>query len=313
MERREFLRRAGLSAAGVALATVTDVGWLSGTGRATVGHDQFGASVQLLAGQSHQDAVLHLEDLAQRELSVVHSRFGWTGHLVSSYSEWVANRGQVPILSWFTRSSGVDITWASIAGGLHDDRIRQEALDVKAAGWPCYFCFHKEPENEPSLGNSTDWKAAHDRVYQIFQEVGTPNVTFVACFMAPTFKGSFGGINSWLPPRYDVLGVDGYNRNIGGNWRSFAKILTPAHDTAVSLGRSLFVIEHGCVEGAPGAKGQWFGDETIVLQGWPEVVGVSYNHEAGHTGIDSGKEYWVDTTVTALAGYQAMAKATLFN
>lgn len=316
MERREFLRKAAVGTAGLALAGVAESSFLARTSWADVASagsgDTFGASVQTIGSQSTKDALLALENLAGRSFATVHNRMPWQTSLVNNYSTFIAERGQVPILSWFTRGK-VDIGWADIANGLQDDRIIAEATKLKAAGWPAYFCFHKEPENEPWLGNAAQWRAAHQRVWSIFQDVGVTNATFVACFMAPTFKGSFGGINAWLPDNYDVIGVDGYNRNISGNWRTFQKIFTPAHDVATAAGRKLFVIEFGCVEGASGQKAQWFADAQTILQGWPEVIGTSYNHETGHTGNDANKNYRVDTSTSSISAFRAMGNSAFFN
>ena len=315
MDRRDFMKKAAVTSAGVAIATVADTSLFSAPAFADMGGAAgatFGASVQPLGSQSTTDALLALENLTQRKFTTVHNRMPWETSLVNRYSEFIAARGQIPILSWFTRGR-TDVKWSSIAAGAQDVRIRSEAQKLKAAGWPAYFCFHKEPENEPWLGNVTEWKAAHEHVWQIFQDVGVTNVSFVACMMAPTFKGSFGGIRAWLPPHYDVLGVDGYNRNLRGNWRTFETILTPAHEVATALSMPLFVIEHGCVEGAAGRKQQWFDDADAVIRTWPEVMGISYNHETGHTGIDSSMNYRVDTSASATAGFRTMGATQFFN
>ncbi len=145
-------------------------------------------------------------------------------------------------------------------------------------------------------------------MWSIFQEVGVTNVRFVACFMAPTFSGSFGGVEAWLPDNYDVIGVDGYNRNIGGNWRTFERIFTPAHQAATALGRPLFVIEHGCVEGKAGQKAQWLLDAQALLQGWPEVIGVSYNNEGS-----GARNYRIDTSASSRDAFAAVATSAFFN
>ena len=168
-----------MTTAGVALATVTETTLFSRrrspTWAARPGAT-FGASVQPLGSQSTTDALLQLEDLAQRKFTTVHNRMPWETSLVNKYSEFIADRGQVPILSWFTRGRS-DVKWSAIAAGAQDARIRSRGPELKAAGWPAYFCFHKEPENEPWLGNATEWKAAHERVWQIFQDVGVTNAT----------------------------------------------------------------------------------------------------------------------------------------
>jgi hypothetical protein len=317
MDRRGFLKTAGLTTAGVALAGLTEGSLLAPSSWADIAKsgsgDTFGASIQTVQGQSVKQGLLALEALAGRKFATVHQRMPWQTHLVNSYSNFIAHRGQVPILSWFTRGHGGNVPWADIAAGLQDDRIIAEATALKSAGWPAYFCFHKEPENEPSLGNASDWKAAHERVFQIFESVGVRNATIIACFMAPTFDGGNGGLNAWLPLHFDALGADGYNRNLNGNWRSFRKIFSPAHKAAKARGRRWFVVEHGCVEGAAGQKGQWFTDAIAVAKSWPELIATSYNHEAGHSGIDAAMNYRVDTSRSSIEGFKAMGAAPFFN
>jgi hypothetical protein len=149
-------------------------------------------------------------------------------------------------------------------------------------------------------------------VYELFQQEGATNVTFVACLMASTFKGSFGGPDAWLPPRYDVIGVDGYNRNVGGNWRSFESIFRPALQVARDRSKQLYVIESGCVEGGPGRKGDWLREAAVTADAWPELIGISYNHEAGGSNNDVGMNYRVDTSDLAIQGFRDMATHPAF-
>jgi hypothetical protein len=315
MDRRDFMKRAAVTSAGVALATAAETALFSRPAFADMGGGPgatFGASVQPVGSQSTTDALLELEHLMQRPFTTVHNRFPWEGSLVNRYSEFIAGRGQIPILSWFTRGR-TEVKWSAIAAGQQDARIISEAEKLKAAGWPAYFCFHKEPENEPWLGSAAEWRAAHERMWQIFQDVGVTNATFVPCMMAVTFRGMFGGIRAWLPDHYDILGVDGYNRNVKGNWRTFERIFTPAHELATALAVPMFVIEFGCIEGAPGQKGQWFSDADAVVRSWPEVVGLSYNHEIGHTGNDANMNYRVDTSPSAISSFRTMGASGFFN
>ena len=115
-----------------------------------------------------------------------------------------------------------------------------------------------------------------------------------------------------MPPRYDVLGVDGYNRN---SWRQVATVLghLPTRVREGGFSRQvLYVIEHGCVEGAAGAKADWFTEAGATIAGWPTLLGVSYNHEGGTQGNDIGRSYRVDTSTSAIAGFRAMGSQGRF-
>ncbi len=309
MERRKFLRHAAWTAAGAALApgAIGQIGQIVG-GRASAATARagWGICAQEYAGKSREQLVQYLEGLAGRRFTTVHNRMGWPVSLVNRYSRWIVSTGHTPILTWQTHSSSINVRWASVAAGDHDDRIRSEAAKVAALDRDVYFCFHHEPENDQTLGTPEDWRRAYDRVYELFNEEGATRVRHVACLMASTFKGLYGGEGAWLPPRYDVLGVDGYNRNSGGKWRSFSEIFRPAYAKAVSAGKPMYVIEHGCVEGAAGAKEDWFTEAAATVEGWPDLLGVSYNHEGGTRENDVGRSYRVDTSQSSIAGFRAM-------
>lgn len=310
MERRDFLRRAALAAAGTTFApgAWAQIGQIVG-GRALAapGPAGFGICAQAYAGKTREQLVQYLEGLAERSFTTVHNRMGWPVSLVNRYSRWIVSTGHTPILTWQTHSSTVNVRWAAIAAGDHDDRIRSEATKVAALDRDVYFCFHHEPENDQTLGTPEDWRRAYDRVYELFNEEGATRVRHVACLMASTFKGLYGGERAWLPPRYDVLGVDGYNRNSGGTWRSFSDIFRPAYEKSLALGKPMYVIEHGCVEGAPGAKARWFADAGATAASWPNLVGVSYNHEGG-----GDRNYRVDTSTSSVDGFRDMGSIDKF-
>ena len=304
MDRRNFLKAAAFTTAGaVAGPTLLERAgsMLASPAFAASGGTLFGASAQEYGGKSREQLIQYLEGLAGGSFDTVQNRFGWTTSLVNSYSKWIVQTGHTPILSWSTHGGG-DVPWAEIAKGAHDARILAEAAKIAAEGWRAYLIFHKEPEDEPNLGSAADYRNAHDRVYGIFREAGATNVSFVANLMAATYKGRNGGASTWLPPRFDVVGVDGYNRNKSGAWRSFDSIFQPALEVARDRSKPLYVIESGCVEGTPGRKGDWFREAAATAATWPELIGISYNHESG-TG-----NYRVDTSPTAIAGFHDLAQ-----
>lgn len=316
MDRRDFLKAAAFTTAGAVVGPPLlqrASSMFASPALAATGGTLFGCSAQEYSGKSREQLITYLEGLAGTPFDTVHNRFPWQVSLVNSYSKWIVETGHTPILSWFTRGSGGGVSWRSIANGNQDARIRSEAKAIAATGWQASFCFHKEPENEPELGNAGDWKAAHDRVYELFQQEGATNVSFVACFMASTFKGGYGGAEAWLPPRYDVLGVDGYNRNLGGNWRTFESIFTPALKLARNRSKQLYVIESGCVEGGAARKGDWMREAAATIDSWPELIGISYNHEAGHSSNDAGMNYRLDTSDQTIQGFRDMLQHHAFS
>ncbi len=316
MDRRDFLKTSaaylGVGAAMSGLSLATRLPFI-GTSSALAGGGgvMYGALAQPTLGQSRPNSILDLEAKIGRRLDVVHHRFPWSGHLVNPFTEWLANNDRKPTITWFTRlrggPTGPAIKWADIAAGLYDARLQQEAADVKAAGWPAYFAWHKEPERE-AAGNNVDYKAAYDHVHDVFDTVGVTNLTWLVTLTSATYRGLNGGPDAWLPSRFDVLGVDGYNRYTAAHapWRSFETIVTPARTFAVSRGMRLFINETGSVEGDPGQKARWFDDMGAVLKTWPEVIGFSYDHE-----LTSGN-YYVDTSVSSLQSFRAIGQDPYF-
>jgi hypothetical protein len=316
MDRRQFLKTSaayvgvGAAMSGMSLATrLPFIG--TSNALATGGGVMYGGLAQPRSGQSHTQALLDLEGKVGRPFDLVHHRFSWKGSIVNPFTEWLSNNGRTPTISCFTRLSGgptgPSIKWADIAAGAYDARLQQEAADVRAAGWPAYFAWHKEPENE-TAGNNVDYKAAYDHVHDVFDAAGVTNLTWLVTLTAATYRGKNGGPAAWLPSRFDILGVDGYNRYTAARapWKSFETILTPARDFAVATGKQLLVNETGSVEGSPGAKAQWFDDMGAVLKTWPEVIGFSYDHES------SSGVYYVDTSPSSLQSFSALGQDPYF-
>lgn len=304
VDRRGFLRAAALTTLGAFTVPITGHPAAAGRSSRLVAGEvhpaiSFGISAQRRGTESQIEAVLRMEATAGRTFDTVMQRMPWARSPVNAFSRWIGGSGRIPLLAWFSRNP--DVPWNQIAAGAYDDRIRTEARRIRDAGWPCYFSFHKEPEDEPQLGDAGSFRAAHERVWQLFQLEGVTNAVFAPVLMAPTFAGGHGGADAWLPDHYDLLGVDGYNRNINGKWRSPEMIFRPAREHAIRLGRPLMIVESGCVEGASGQKGQWFLDAAAAFASWPEVVYFSYNDEMGD------RNYRVDTSAGSIEGYRRMA------
>jgi hypothetical protein len=308
IDRREFLTevlKKSALAGGVLLGlSATD---LVGVAPASaLGTADWGALCLPGDGQSSQEAaVAALEKKVGRLFDTTHYRMPWTTPLVNSFTSWSAKTGHPKqILSWFARTKSGLVSWKGIAAGNYDSWITTQAKNLKSSGFSGFFCFHKEPENE---GTPTDWKAAYTHVKKIFDSVGVTGFKWVVGLCASTYSNGTAG--DWLPGQYDVLGVDGYNRNLCGSsngWRSFTTIFQAARNFASSQGKPLYVIECGCVEGAPGAKATWIANAAAQIESWPEIIGFSYNHES------TDCTYWADSTTSALNAFTTMGSQVYF-
>jgi len=303
MQRRSFLKKSALAGAATAGLSWSALAELSSAAAATPATScQWGALS--LRGPTQQSAIDQLERQIGRRLDTTHYRMPWTSSLNNKFTSWSAGTGHTQILSWFARTKTGPVSWKAIAGGKHDAWITTQARTLKATGWQGYFCFHKEPEDD---GSPTDWKAAYNRVHQIFDNVGVTGFQWVVALMASTYQA--GRADQWMPSKYDLLGVDGYNRYRchGKPWKSFSDVFVASRSYAQAKGKNLYVVESGCVEGEPGRKAQWFTDARATIRLWPEIVGFSYNNE------DTDCTYWVDSSSASLAGFRAMGQDAYFN
>lgn len=303
LERRAFLKKsalAGAATAGLSWAALAEMAPATAATAAT--SCQWGALS--LRGTSQQTAIDQLERQVGRKFDTTHYRMPWTSDLNNKFTSWSAGTGHTQILSWFARTKRGAVSWRGIANGSQDAWITTQARNLRATGWQGYLCFHKEPEDE---GNATDWKAAYNRVHQIFDNVGVTGFKWIVCLMASTYQS--GSADQWMPARYDLLGVDGYNRYRCRNrpWKSFSDVFIASRNYAQAKGQNLYVVEAGCVEGEPGRKAQWFTEARATIKMWPEIVGFSYNNE------DTDCTYYVDSTSSSLAGFKAMGQDAYFN
>jgi hypothetical protein len=304
IDRREFLKRgavAGTAAAGLGVWALegADQPAFAGVG----GKVKWGALCLPQKSDAQEEAVRNLQFKVGRKFDTTHYRMPWQTPLVNNFTRWSASSGHSQILSWFARDKGGLVSWRGIAQGDQDAWITKQARSLKAANWHGYFCFHKEPEDE---GSPEDWKAAYHRVHQIFNNVGVRNFRWVVCLMASTYLAGEAG--QWLPYEYGLLGVDGYNRYScrHKSWRSFERIFSPAHTFAVRKKKHLYVIESGCVEAEPGRKATWIAGARAQLKRWPNIVGVSYNHES------TDCTYYVTSSASALSAFRAMGHDRYF-
>ncbi|MBA3690960.1 MAG: hypothetical protein H0W82_06060 [Actinobacteria bacterium] len=205
--------------------------------------------------------------------------------------------------SWYLDSSGnkVCYSWADIAAGKYDAWWSQQALNLKAWGYPVLFSFTHEPTvnsaNHPQCGTPSEYRAAYDHVWQIFQDRSVTNVTWVWTLTSATFNGANGGPTAWEPVHYDYVGVDGYNH--ASRWRSPAEIFQTAEDFARLRGKPLLVGEIGSDEmaGHPTAKADWLKQAAAMFKSYGNVKAIMW------TNTGNGGDYWLDSSSESLAAF----------
>jgi hypothetical protein len=323
VERRQFLKNTAVAGAGLAVAGLA--GWPETASANT--SCLFGAHCLPRGSEVNQrDSTLALEREIGRKLGVFRRYSYWDEPPPDDTHRWAAQGGRIPYISWhaYTRNHSV-IPWGSIANGNHDAYIRTVGKGLAGFGHPIFFNFHHEPENDPKNGSPAQFKAAFQRVRNLFDQVGAHNLRWVCTLMGNTYRGHHGGASNWLPSgaSYSYVGSDGYNRwplISPPAWRSFEEVFSAAHAKAVNLHKPLFVGEYGCIEqvtashpsGDPMAKADWFKAAGATTQRWGDVTAISYSHAFA---MFSGKKmpYWADSTTASLKAFKAVGLSAYFS
>jgi hypothetical protein len=315
VDRRDFLKTAAATGAGLAVPTLIDVSESAATPGAPC---RWGAYAATRPGESGQHAIMSLEQKIGRKLGITRHYMNWDRAIPSDLIRWSAAGGRKPYIAWeaFHRNNSV-VSWRSIANGNWDQRIRSQAARIRNWGKPAFFTFHHEPENDTRCGTPADFRAAYQRVRNIFDNMNVHNLTWVVVLMAPTYSGGNHGAAAWLPNRFDLIGVDGYNRwpclreRSKHHWTPFREIFRPAHRAAVNRHKGLFIGEFASVErnacanrhGDRQAKASWihWAGETLKL--WPECKGAVYSHTLGrYQGYNEA--FWITTSSASLSAYR---------
>jgi hypothetical protein len=327
MDRRDFLKSTAAATAGLTLEGLMgrDV---ASAGRSSIltARCRWGAFADPVAGQTDAQAYLALENKIGRKLAVTRQYLPWDADLPGAVARWSARGGRIPYISFKAlHSNGDPVRWASIASGSKDASIRAQAERMRTWGHRAYMSFHHEPEDDPSCGSPAEFRAAYAHVRRIFR-AHRVKVRWVVALMASTYDGGNRGYKPWLPPAFDLIGVDGYNRYpcIGDRaehpWQSFHALFSSAYHAAVRTNKPMLVAEAGCVEqdacghgsGDPLAKARWFTRMGETLKGWPRVQGVLYsNTTLMHRGYRM--DYRVDSSSAAIAAYRKVGLQAYFS
>lgn len=271
----------------------------------------FGASVSDDGYPSTAAALTAFERRIGRKLDAHRWYSLWDQDLTAGPVAQDVARGRTPVLSISTkRDSGPAVTWADVAAGAQDARIRALAAQVRALQAPLFLTFQHEPEYA-GYGTPAEYRAAWRRFVEVFRAEGVTNVVWT-WIVAPTpFATSpTTATAEELYPGDDVVdwvGLDAYNwfgcRGSDGpqQWRSMADSAARARAFAVAHGKRLMLAEYGSVEDPadPTRKAAWLTSAMDTFLSWPEVGAVLYFHH------DGSCPWWVDSTRESVAAFTA--------
>src|SRR5439155_2704821 len=125
----------------------------------------------------------------------------------------------------------------------YDAYLQNWVDDLQAFGYEnTYITFTHEPSadtaSQPRCGTATEYVRAYDYVYHYFRNHGI-TYPFVWWMVASSFRQHYA--HEWQPPADDfsIVAVDGYNRFIGGYWRTPEIIFQASEDYATAIGKPL--------------------------------------------------------------------------
>ena len=319
MDRREFIKRSGLTGASFAIGPIAK---LSTRGTPNIGPGQnvpqlplgpaqnclWGAFAKPMQQQNALESLLILEAKVGRKFGLHRNYQGMDSDILTEDVDWLTSRGTACYRSFhaWLGDGKTPIPWAAIAAGEWDTWIKKQASDLASWGKPMYITFHHEPEVAP-CGTPAQYKAAFIHVRSLFG--AATKLTWLATLLSPTYAGHNGGPATWLPPTllFDVLGVDGYNRYpCEGRYSSFSKKFLLAMEYAGKINKPLAIGEWGSVEqnscdhpeGDPLGKAKWIDDSVSIMKQWDSLIWVSYTHEK------SGPyTFWVDSSPSSLKSF----------
>ena len=266
-----------------------------------------GAYAKPARGQTVVEAYQELEHLGGDLTVTRHYLTDWTDPRLGGFVAWSAENGNHPYISLHTQTGSTGITWAEVASGQQDDFLENFADSIQGLGAPVWFSFHHEPENDPDAGDSSDFRAAAQRVYEVMKPICS-NCQIGVAFMRGTFGGAHGGIDSWLPdPQFmDFLGADLYDK---GGTTQLSTLAATSLAKARSLDKPLVIGESGTVEGrrTSNYKATWFRNARTFLKANEDIMMYDYSHTTSQT-----YDYHVDTTPTALAAWREITADPYF-
>ncbi|OLB73863.1 MAG: hypothetical protein AUI14_25135 [Actinobacteria bacterium 13_2_20CM_2_71_6] len=219
-------------------------------------------------------------------------------------------------------------TWARVAAGGADARIDRAARRLRTFGEPFFLLLHHEPENDvnPRAGSGTtakDFAAMYRHVIRRLRADGVTNAVTVVAYM--NYERWFAA--PWWADLYpgddvvDWIGLDTYldaqpggfhsgdfvsmvDRRVGDRFPGFYTWATTREPA-----KPLMLAEWG-VYGRAADKPQVFATVLPALARLPAIKAMVY-FDTAHD--QAGRDIRIDSSPAALAGFQQVAAATVFD
>ncbi len=271
-----------------------------------------GAFANGIGGQSDSAALADLQASDGRPLTVVDHYAPWDQTFFKvELADFAA--GRIPMISW---SPGGTTTAAAIVNGSQDAVITRAAETMKSFGHPFFLRLAYEMDQPPGspryIGTPSEFIAAWQHVYDIFQQVGATNARFVWCAIAANF--ATGKAQSFYPgSQYvDWIAADGYNwYPAKSSWATYSGGLFDAfYAWASQQGKPLMIAETGSMEDStnPGRKAAWILDAASWVQSHPAVKAWVYFSSVS----PKGYSFQLSTSASSQAAFAQVANTPYF-
>jgi hypothetical protein len=281
-------------------------------GAAAPGHAQpgvyWGAFVEPRGGLTRWQSFVQLESEVGRQFMAWRSNSGLDdSRLTGPFAQAMAARGGLYYLEVSAEVGPTCVTWKDVTAGAYDSELQQIAASIVAYGHRVDFAWNHEMQSNCATGTPAEYAASFEHVHRVFDAAGVRTVAYVFAPSATTFTQ--GAAAAYEPPRYDVVGVDGYNK--ARAWRTPSKIFSAAHTFAAARAKPLLIPEIGCQESAadPNAKAAWMTAAAQLFQSWA-VAGVIWTNAVDQR---LSINYWVDSSSQSLAAFSAAGSLPYFS
>jgi hypothetical protein len=273
-------------------------------------------------------AVVRLERLIGRRLSIVRVYDRWNSRFPSPYERWIKRSHHMLYVSvQSTLLNGKVVRWREIADAKPGSRIHRRivrwANRIRRYRAHVLFTFQHEPESvtNRNKGSRFDFRRAWRRIVDVFRSRGANNAEFVWVLSDYSFKHASAVAGRWYPGnRYvDDIGADSYNwAGCRGHfsydrWRPFRRLLRPLKRFGRHHARKgLIVAEWASQEGSPGKKAAWImhARDTLATDAWRQFKAVIWFNEA--VPYYPRCRWPVDSSSSSLSAFSSASNDSLF-
>lgn len=236
----------------------------------------------------------------------------------------VRREGIVPLISWEPWDPGPDprsltdpevapkYKLSNILRGDLDPYIRQWASDIAIYGGPIMLRpMHEMNGNWYPWGGTVNGNEPSEFVevwkyiYNIFQEEGADNVTWVWSINVaglPRDKGNRPAVYYPGDEYVDWVGISGFNWGTAeswSRWEEFEQIYGDTYRDLVGYGKPIMITEFGSVE-VGGDKAEWIRDTFLAIKNdFPAIRGVIW-----YDAIDEHRDFRVNSSPEARQAFK---------